>query len=84
MKHETETDKIMNEETNRRRAYSVSDAAVKIGVHPETVRRFLRMGAIKGIKFGHWRVPADEVDRLLAGLPPEKPENGLSPINPYL
>jgi excisionase family DNA binding protein len=39
-------------------------------VHPETVRRRLVAGEIYGIRLGStWRIPAQELDRLLDGRP---------------
>jgi len=43
---------------------TVSAAAPRLGAHPETLRRHLRAGNIRGIRLGHWRIPADEIDRL--------------------
>ena len=43
---------------------TVTDAAPRLGAHPETLRRHLRSGSIRGIKLGHWRIPVDEMARL--------------------
>jgi excisionase family DNA binding protein len=43
---------------------TVTAAAPRLGAHPETLRRHLRSGSIRGIKLGHWRIPADEMARL--------------------
>lgn len=40
--------------------------AAEIGVHPETVRRWLKQGKIKGVKFGRqWRVAVEEFERIV-------------------
>jgi excisionase family DNA binding protein len=49
---------------NTRSPLTVTAAAPILGAHPETVRRHLRAGNIRGIRLGHWRIPADEIDRL--------------------
>ncbi len=41
---------------------SVEEAAKALGVHVETIRRWLRDGTIKGIKFGRlWRIKKTEI-----------------------
>lgn len=39
--------------------YTVHQAAQRLGVSPETVKRWLNSGALEGIRFGHrtWRIP---------------------------
>lgn len=49
---------------NTRTPLTVTAAAPRLGAHPETLRRHLRAGTIRGIRLGHWRIPADEIDRL--------------------
>lgn len=49
---------------NIRSPLTVTAAAPRLGAHPETLRRHLRAGSIRGIRLGHWRIPADEMDRL--------------------
>jgi excisionase family DNA binding protein len=47
--------------------YSVAQAAKAIGVHPETLRRWIAAGLIKATRAGergHYRIPQGEVDRL--------------------
>ena len=42
---------------------TVEDAAIRLGVHPETIRRLLRTKALPGRKVGHqWRIPADDLE----------------------
>lgn len=41
---------------------TVEETARLLKVDPETVRRWLREGALRGLKFGHvWRTPAGEL-----------------------
>ena len=51
------------------RAYTVTEAAQLLGVYPGTVRRLIRAGRLRSVRFGehgHHRIPASELDRLLA------------------
>jgi len=50
------------------RHYSVEEAAERLGVSQETVRRWVRLGHIKAVRpgFRAWRIPVSEVARLLA------------------
>lgn len=45
---------------------TVRQAAESMQVHPETLRRWLRLGLANGIRLpgGGWRISPDEVDRL--------------------
>jgi excisionase family DNA binding protein len=45
--------------------------AALLSYHPESVRRAIRQGRIRALPYGRtWRVPADEVARILReGLP---------------
>ena len=54
-----------------RMAYSVQDAAQALSLSVVTVRRALSRGLIRSAKLGHSiRIPAAEVERLIAeGLP---------------
>ena len=48
---------------------TVDDAAARIGVHPQTVRRWLRSGQMVGTLISRtagYRIPRDEVERVLA------------------
>ena len=51
--------------------FTVEAFAEAIAFHPESVRRSIRRGQIYALKFGPtWRIPAAEVQRILAhGLP---------------
>lgn len=50
---------------------TVEDFARKIHYHPESVRRAIRQGRVKALKFGQdWRITLPEVRRILEnGLP---------------
>lgn len=52
-------------------ALTVEATAGKIAYHPESVRRAIRQGRIHALRFGKgWRIPANEVRRILTeGLP---------------
>lgn len=44
--------------------------------HPESVRRAIREGRIKAIRMGNgWRIPGDEVARILTNGLPVTPAN---------
>ena len=48
---------------------TVDSAAQRIGVHPQTVRRWLRSGQMLGTLISRtagYRIPRDEVERVLA------------------
>ena len=48
---------------------TVQEVAAKLKLNPETVRRWLREGRLRGVKFGRrggYRVSEAEVQRLLA------------------
>ena len=45
--------------TESEQLLSVEDVARRLGLNPETIRRYLRQGAIKGVRFGFragWRI----------------------------
>jgi excisionase family DNA binding protein len=49
---------------------TVADVARRLKVHPETVRRWLRTGTLRGVKISDqtgYRIRASEVERLLLG-----------------
>ena len=47
--------------------YSPEELALEWGVHVETVRRLLRVGALRGIKVGRqWRVSKEAVAEYLS------------------
>jgi excisionase family DNA binding protein len=52
-------------------ALTVEDFAKTIFYHPESVRRAIRQGRIRALRFGaSWRIPAPEARRILTqGLP---------------
>lgn len=46
--------------------YNVSEVAEELGLHPETVRRFLLSGEIPGNRFGkQWRVSRAQLDEYI-------------------
>ena len=49
----------------------VEEVAAAIGTTPDTIRRWLRAGKLRGVRPGGtklgWRIPASEVERLLSG-----------------
>jgi excisionase family DNA binding protein len=49
--------------------YTVPEVAELLGMHPETIRRALREGRLKGIKLGgrksHYRIPAEALERFI-------------------
>ena len=50
---------------------TVDEVARRLRVHPETVRRYLRAGQLRGVRFGGrrtgWRIRASEVELVLSG-----------------
>jgi excisionase family DNA binding protein len=66
--------------------YSVTDAARKLGVHRETLYRWLQSGYANGTRIGlgagRWRLSAAEVERLaklMEGEPPPEAGDGAAP-----
>ena len=54
------------------RTVTVIEAAQDIGVHPQTIRHWLKTGILKGVKpsasqQAQWRIPASEVERIATG-----------------
>ena len=53
------------------RLWTVDEVAERLRVHPETIRRMLRRGQLRGSMpvgpRGGWRIPESEVVRLLEG-----------------
>jgi excisionase family DNA binding protein len=58
----------------------VEDVARRVGTTPDTVRRWLREGKLRGVRPGGtklgWRIRASEVDRLLSGEERDRPPTG--------
>lgn len=55
-------------DTQRKGYYTVGEVAKEVGVHPQTVRRWLRDGQIEGTLITRqtgYRIRSEEVDRLL-------------------
>lgn len=47
--------------------YSPEEAAIYLGVHPQTVYKLLRTGELPGIKVGQlWRIPKEDMARYLS------------------
>ena len=60
---------------------TVEEVAARLRVHPETIRRWLRAGQMRGVRVGGrrsgWRVRVTEVDLVLAGARQlELPDSG--------
>ena len=50
--------------------YTVEEAAKFLSVHAETLRLWLRLGKIKGVKVGRgWRIPETELEALTKRTP---------------
>ena len=53
------------------RMYTVPEVAERLRLHPQTVREWLRIGKIQGVRLGGtkagWRIPDSEVARVLRG-----------------
>jgi excisionase family DNA binding protein len=62
---------------------TVPEAAKRLGVNADTVRRYLRerklLGTLIGADSGGYRIPEGEVVRMLAGLPVPGPKIQLTP-----
>ncbi len=59
----------MDDRPTEREYMTVDGAAARIGVHPQTVRRWLRSGQMLGTLISRtagYRIPRDEVERVLA------------------
>jgi len=58
---------LRNDDNKRNiRWVSTAEAAQMLGVTTNTVRRWILQGKIRGKKIiGRWKIPAEEIDRLL-------------------
>ena len=58
---------LRNDDNKRNiRWVSTAEAARLLGVTTNTVRRWILQGKIRGKKIiGRWKIPAEEIDRLL-------------------
>ena len=55
--------------------YTVDDLVAMFDVHPETIRRMLKSGELKGFKMGKgWRITEEEVERYVESLKEENKE----------
>jgi len=66
--HDMDHHRIDNRPTERE-YMTVDAAAERVGVHPQTVRRWLRTGQMLGTLISRtagYRIPRDEVERVLA------------------
>lgn len=63
--------------------YSPKEAAKKLSVNIQTLRRYLREGKIKAVKVNNWRVriPANELEKLISVYKPN--ENKQNAFNNY-
>lgn len=54
-----------------RQMLRVEDVASRLDVHPQTVREWLRLGKLRGVRMGGtkagWRIPLSEVERVERG-----------------
>jgi excisionase family DNA binding protein len=60
----------MNTGVGERRAYSVTETATLLGVHPNTVRNYVTAGLLvvcRPVEGGRVLIPAGSIDALLAG-----------------
>lgn len=45
--------------------YSVEEAAAIIGIHPVTLRKWLPLGKVRGVKVGRvWRIPESALEEM--------------------
>lgn len=66
------SDNTKGESAMNEKLYSVDEAAERLHLHPEVVRRWLRSGRLPGRKLGReWRVAAADLQTLLHGREPE-------------
>jgi excisionase family DNA binding protein len=64
-------EKVVNSMANRQ-AVSLKEAAEILGVSIQTLRRAIRSGDLKAfqiVKAGNWKVPIDEIERLMKKEP---------------
>lgn len=53
-------------QTTERPWYSVTGAAAKAALHPDTIRHYIRSGRLRATKFGNtWRISPEDLDALL-------------------
>lgn len=46
---------------------TVEEGAEKLGIHPETARKWLREGRLSGVKIGrHWRFREADLNKFIA------------------
>ncbi len=55
---------------------TVEEAAARLKMHPDTIRRLLREGSMPGVKLGkrQWRISAAALARFIEGDQKPKPE----------
>ena len=62
-----------------KRWLTTRELAEELGLSPTTVRRLLEEGRIKGVRLGHWwRIPREELDRILRDGLQEEFREGLA------
>lgn len=53
------------------RMYTVAEVADRLRLHQQTIREWLRLGKLKGVRLGGtkagWRIPIAEVERVERG-----------------
>jgi excisionase family DNA binding protein len=56
---------------------TTTEAAQRLGITRQTLSLYLRQGKLRGVKFGkEWRIPRNELDRLLTAPVEEEPPQG--------
>jgi len=68
-------------EETKERLYTMREACFKLGVHPNTLRRWDKEGKIKTVRHerGQRRIPESEITRLLAKTPISPPSEQAAP-----
>ena len=57
--------------TEPERLLTVEEVATRLNLHPETIRRYLQRGLLKGVKFGNrggWRIKESDLDDFMRRL----------------
>ena len=57
--------------TEPERLLTVDEVATRLNLHPETIRRYLQRGLLKGVKFGNrggWRIKEADLDDFMRRL----------------
>lgn len=52
--------------TEEKRVYSPKEAAAVLGVHPNTLYKYIKTGAIEAVKLGKsYRITAEELEKVI-------------------